>query len=398
MIGALLTKERYLYKEQLALKQLTVVISLLYRVSNIDCSRSISQAGAVDWITKCIVDEYKFKANENENEWTSQPDFKDVLRTLDFKRRAGEVQKFFRAYDDWESTKEEFKRIFKQDFKSKLLMITAARYLLVTSILYTESSSPKLIPCLRQDGKYVIPLNGVCYPAPYGSASYKSDYDVGLIGPESGSLTKRFNIYFQSTFTKPSELVFDTNVYAFTLEFAIPSMFRNLPWNFQPQVTDDEKTDNYKMQELASAYYKVFKYNDGFFRKLEKGASDAMMVDPRKRELLRHWMGVYEKLDHDVPIRSAYYLNRPQSLRKVHNEVYQGIVEAMSDAKPTPYQPQFLGNYGYLYKGLYKNLVFIKLDWSLQFNYRHTKCHELQKGLVILPREFELTQVRVTDY
>ena len=34
----------------------------------------------------------------------------------------------------------------------------------------------------------------------------------------------------------------------------------------------------------------------------------------------------------------------------------------MSDAKPTPYHPKFLGNYWYLYNGLYKTLVFFRLE------------------------------------
>ena len=304
----------------------------------------------VDWITKCIVDEYNFEANENENEWISQPDFKDVLRTREFERKAGEVQKFFLRNTDWKRTKMVF-----AELPNKLLMITAARYLLVTWILYQKSSLRKLTPCSRsQDGKYVIPLNGVCYPAPYGSASYKSDYDVGLIGPESGSLTERFNTYFQRTFREPSELVFDTNVYAFTLEFAIPSMFINLPWDFKPEVTDDEKTDFLKIQELASAYYKVYKYNKKFFEELKEEARKAMEVDEQKRYLLNNWIGQYSKMRMTL----QEYGNDLRRLREDHNKKYQEIVRSMSDEEPTPYQDTLLGNYRCLYDGLYKNLIF----------------------------------------
>ena len=186
------------------------------------------------------MDEYKFVENKDGDAWRSQPNFKEDLRNPQFHNKATEVQRFFHLNNDWERTKRNFK-----GRKNKLLMITAARYLLVTSILYKESRRT-LIPCsrelTRQGKKYVIPKRtGVCYPVPYGSASYKSDYDVGLIGKQSGSLTERFNKYFERTFGRPSELVFDTNVYAFTLEFAIPSMFINLPWNFETQVTRKEK-------------------------------------------------------------------------------------------------------------------------------------------------------------
>ena len=323
----------------MAFKQFTVVISLLYRFSQIDCSRPISRIAkeAVDWITKCIVDEYNFEANKDEDEWISQPDFKDVLETPTFGKRAARVQAFFEVWNNWDDTKKSFDN-------TALLKITAARYLLVTSILYTQSSIPKLTPCSKsQEGKYVIPLKGVCYPAPYGSASYKSDYDVGLIGTESGSLTERFNKYFQTNFNKPSEFVFDTNVYAFTLEFAIPSMFINLPWNFQPQVTDDEKTDNFKIQELVSAYFKVFKYNIKFAKNLVNKAYATISVDLRKKLLMEEWINQYKTMKMTL----AYFKNS-QELREVHNREYGKIVNSMSQANPTPYQPQFLGNYTYL--------------------------------------------------
>ena len=284
------------------------------------------------------MDEYNFEANENEDEWISQPDFKDVLGTPEFEVKAAHAQAFFKDWDDWDVTKKTFR--FQ---KNKLLMITAARYLLVTSILYEQSSLPKLTPCSKnQEGKYVIPLKGVCYPAPYGSACYKSDYDVGLIGRNSGFLTKKFNDYFQTTFKKPSEFVFDTNVYAFTLEFAIPSMFVNLPWNFEPQVTDNEKTDDFKIQELVSAYFKVFKYNEEFFNDLLGKAKAALSVDKPMTSLMEKWTKEYRPME-----MTLASFKDPQELRKVHNNKYGEIVESMSQAEPTPYQPGFLGNYRY---------------------------------------------------
>ena len=120
----------------------------------------------------------------------------------------------------------------------------------------------------------------MCFPLPYGSATYKSDYDVGLIGVNSGTVTQRFNQYFQAAtpngFGKPSELVFDTNVYAFTLEFAMPAMFLKLPETFAAKVAKLETKVKYKMQELASAYYKMFKYNNTFFHALKTSAKNNM--------------------------------------------------------------------------------------------------------------------------
>lgn len=105
-------------------------------------------------------------------------------------------KKFFEGNNDWNELK---KRPCLD-----LFYITGARYLFVTKILY-EQSDKKLKPCIKRTygGKeYEIPESGVCFPAPYGSATCTSDYDVGLIGRDSGILTRKFNEYFQKTFRK----------------------------------------------------------------------------------------------------------------------------------------------------------------------------------------------------
>ena len=85
-----------------------------------------------------------------------------------------------------------------------LLYITAARYLFVTHVLWVQSNR-QLIACKEKRDKYSgiiqsfeIPATGVCFPLPYGSATHKSDYDVGLIAVNSGTVTKSFNQYFQA--------------------------------------------------------------------------------------------------------------------------------------------------------------------------------------------------------
>ena len=208
-----------------------------------------------------IVDRYNFVKDPTRGIWTKLPVFKDELGTPEFSAAADRVKKFFDRNKDWETTKHNPAFRTKDDC-TKLLYITAARYLFVTHILYVESGG-KLIPCVRtEDNKIEIPESGICYPEPYGSASCTSDYDVGLVGKDAGFITEKFNDYFQGAngFGRPSALVFDTNLYAFTLEYSMPLLFAKLPTKFPKRVVKNEQKTLYKMQELASAYYKVREY------------------------------------------------------------------------------------------------------------------------------------------
>ena len=182
----------------------------------------------------------------------------------------------------------------------------------------------------------------MCFPKPYGSATYKSDYDVGLIGKDSGTVTQKFNSYFQTTFKLPSELVFDTNVYAYTLEFAMPSMFPNLPPSFTSGLRKFEQMGRYKMQELASAYYKVFKYNEGSFKVMKNGAIGKIKDKEAKKELLG-WLREFGKMNKQVALRKM----KKQPLaefRLAHNEKYQEYLQSMSQGKTGGYQIQSIGN------------------------------------------------------
>ena len=233
-----------------------------------------------------------------------------------------------------------------------LLYITAARYLLVTQILY-EKSGYKLTSCQKlnaqtPDEKIVMPDSGVCYPAPYGSARCTSDYDVGLVGKDAGSLTEKFNDYFQNTFKKPSELVFDTNVYAYTLEFAMPFYFIGLPRPFVNAMKKNEQKINFKMQELASAYYKVFKYNPGFFEVMRKTAYKAMdRVDAsQSKKKLIDWLKTFADMNTYVrKMRIEDFNNSPEQLREAHNAEYQKRVKQMSDQVQAGFKPELLGIY-----------------------------------------------------
>ena len=285
--------------------------------------------------------------HSSEDKWVTQPTFAGLLKTNEFKTTADKAKAFFKTYPNWEATKVKFSRMEgTKKICTDLLYITAARYLLVTYILY-EQSGFKLIPCARtvDNKKIVIPDSGVCYPAPYGSATCTSDYDVGLVGKDSGFLTEKFNNYFQVEFGKPSELVFDTNVYAFTLEFAMPFYFDKLPPYFDDQVAKKEQTINSKMQELASAYYKVFKYNEGFFNTLKAGAEGAMdqTKAAQSKTALNTWLRTFSTMNtKGVKMRIIDFQNSPEQLRLAHNTKYQELVKNMS--QEGGYKPYLMGN------------------------------------------------------
>ena len=267
--------------------------------------------------------------------WIKQPNFAGDLTTEKFAEAAARVKKFFDRNNDWEVTKTN--RQTEREC-TELLYITAARYLFVTYILY-EQSGRKLVPCSRSNNKIQIPPSGVCYPEPYGTASCTSDYDVGLVGKDAGLLTEKFNLYFESDqgFKKSSELVFDTNVYAFTLEFAMPFLFEGLPASFATRVAQLENTVDYRMQELASAYYKVFKYDMEYFKTMVKGAKKAMeQKAPESKLKLEGWLNDFSELNKQVALQLWTGLTRGN-----HNKEYQTRVKKMSEKGG--YSPDSLG-------------------------------------------------------
>ena len=292
-------------------------------------------------IKQRIVDgDYGFVKDPKEDKWKTQPTFEGFLRKKTFQADAAYALNFFVRNPDWKKTKEKFRT---QNGCTDLLYVTAARYLLVTHILY-KLSGYKLVPCATTVGEKIVnPDSGVCYPAPpYGSATCTSDYDVGLVGKNSGYLTETFNKYFQRKFKKPSENVFDTNVYAFTLEFAMPFHFDKLPAYFAEKVVQNEQTINFKMQELASAYFKVFKYNQIFFRKLKTAAEDAMdpITASKSKTELQKWLRAFSAMDAKVKMRTEYY-NSGEKLREDHNAEYQRRVKEISEKGG--YKPYLLG-------------------------------------------------------
>ena len=281
--------------------------------------------------------EYGFKKHPTKDEWTSQPTFEGWLGTPKFIEDGNEAEKFFKRTknNDW-------KKLNKRS-RLNLLYITAARYLLVTKILYEQYLKEgnknskvvrgmKLTPCVETvygGGLHEIPDSGVCFLPPYGSATCTSDYDVGLVGKNAGILTRAFNDYFQQNFLKPSEVAFDTNVYAFTLEFALPSIFVKLPQAFVLDLKVKEAMMKYQMQELASAYYKVFKYNRGFFTILVETATKAMGALSKRGKMLKTWLDTFKALPVKLTVQD--FNNEPETLRTMHNAKYQELVENISN-------------------------------------------------------------------
>ena len=296
-----------------------------------------------------IIKNYGFKKHPVADMWTEQPSFEGRLGTESFKTAAEKAEEFFlkfkknRGKSPWELLQKVTKN---QNYK--LLKITAARYLLVTHILWLVSGK-KLTACKEKRDNYTgipqsweIPEGGVCFPKPYGSATYKSDYDVGLIGKDSGNVTQEFNRYFEDKFKIPSELVFDTNVYAFTLEFAMPKMFPSLPLSFTLGLHKFEQFRWYKMQELASAYYKVFKYNEDSFKEMKIGATDEIK-DEMAKNVLRSWLREFEVMNGQVGLIKKETETLAE-FRLAHNEQYQKYLQSMSQGKTGGYQIQSIGN------------------------------------------------------
>jgi len=116
----------------------------------------------IDWINETIVNPYRFKKDPAMDAWTKQPDFKEALGNDTFVSAAKRVKSFFEKHNNWTSTKN------SPTFRSKdscleLLYITAARYLLVTHVLYTASDK-KIVPCERTEDKKTKIPDSVCYP------------------------------------------------------------------------------------------------------------------------------------------------------------------------------------------------------------------------------------------
>ena len=113
-----------------------------------------------------------------------------------------------------------------------------------------------VIPCVKQDGRFPYP-EYVCIPQAYGSTSYTSDYDVGINGPGAGKLVNEFNNHFITQFGMSSEDLLDANVYAFSIEYAMPQLFIRTDPTILTIMVELDADKDFQMQELAVAIFKV---------------------------------------------------------------------------------------------------------------------------------------------
>ena len=124
----------------------------------------------------------------------------------------------------------------------------AARYLYVIYVLNKVNLEDVKFtgPCLKHaNGDFTLPTDGVCFLTPLTQVTCTSDHDVALIGKRSGTLASHFHQFFKESvgvdtdvpgFAKSSENLVDTNVYAFTLEYAMPQVFKNVKGWFKTAV------------------------------------------------------------------------------------------------------------------------------------------------------------------
>lgn len=162
---------------------------------------------------------------------------------------------------------------------ANLLYVTAARYLYVTYVLDMVSGDLTFAPCDIDSStrNLIVPDAGVCFPAPHGVVTCTSDFDIALVGKRSGSLTARFNQFFREPlgldssvagFGKTAEEIFDTNVHAFTLEFAMPSIYSGLTQEFVTEAEIINAHIKFRIQEVVSAILKMNTYNSKYFNDL----------------------------------------------------------------------------------------------------------------------------------
>lgn len=123
----------------------------------------------------------------------------------------------------------------------------------------------------------------------------------------------------------------------------MPLLFSGLPDGFDSGVEDNEQTTYYKMQELASAYYKVFKYNETFFKTMTDGAKNAMKDAMISKGVLEGWLGTFKKMNAEVPMKIGVLLKTREAFRAAHNKEYAKYVKGMSEEGG--YDTDLLGNY-----------------------------------------------------
>lgn len=289
---------------------------------------------SISWFKECIVDFYCFEKDAKVSSWTKQPSFEGQLDDDHFQVAASLTEVFFKKDGNRRWTGADgIVKTWKPNGCLKLLYITAARYVYITYLLASESkeqdgegkavsgAKSRLIPCEMEHGKIKIP-EYACYPVPYGSATCTADYDVGLVGPKSGELAANFNDRFFEVFNTASTEIFDTNVYAFTLEYSMPSLFSGQSSNFLQEIEAMENSEKYKMQDLVAALFKLKKYRISNYATILETLR-TKLPSASAREFLRMWNSLLSTWESEIQEKKV----DPDELKKKHTEKYNSLVQ-----------------------------------------------------------------------
>lgn len=305
----------------------------------------------LDFFKKCIVDYFCFEKSANADIWIKFPTFQGLIGTWYFNSVAKRVEIFFIRNNDWSDMVLDAKfRDVSTGQCTNLLYVTAARYLYVTYVLNLLRGDMTFGPCEIDSAtkNLIVPASGVCYPVPYGSGTCTSDFDVGLLGARSGSLTALFNQFFLETlgrdanvagFGKTSEELFDTNVYAFTLEFAMPNIFVGLGGDFVNEANEMNNDIKYRIQEVVSAILKMKTQNRRYFNDLlsDQGEFKKRKTKHNLEKIFHDWRVQFELFGEVVKAfaRSDLY-NTEISFRRRQNIAYEmilGLIEGSGSSK-----------------------------------------------------------------
>ncbi|CAB3999777.1 Hypothetical predicted protein [Paramuricea clavata] len=278
----------------------------------------------LDFFKTCIVDYYCFEKNPNKHTWINFPNFKNLIGTTYFNAMAKRIQLFFIRYNTWSNTlvNAKFRDVATGNCLN-LLYVIAARYLYVVYVLNKINLEDiSFGPCIKHaNGDFTVPTNGVCFLTPLNHVTCTSDHDVAMIGKRSGTVASQFNKFFTESvgtdvdipgFAKTSGDLLDTNVYAFTLEYAMPQAFKGLTGVFKNKVNNFNADLNLIVLEIVTAISKMRTFNPGFFRELLSDSGEFNNRPATKHQLKEKFHGWRDKLRTIVAAlaalkRSPYY-------------------------------------------------------------------------------------------
>lgn len=301
----------------------------------------------LDFFKKCIVDVYCFQKPRHETVWTKLPTFAGVIDTAYFTKTAKRVELFFIRNNDWSRTIVNPKfRVASTRECTNLLYVTAARYMYVIYVLNLLRDQMTFAPCDEHAGskKIMVPAAGACFPVPHDVVTCTSDFDIALVGERSGTLAALFNQFFREPlgtdpivagFGKSVEEIFDTNVHAFTLEYAMPAIFGGITREFHAQVNIMNGYIKFKVQEVVSAIIKMKSYNRKYFNDLMSDQVELRNTATKHKlqTIFHDWAVQFQAFNDAVRslMRSDQYTTIISFRRKQHiaYEMVAGIIESV---------------------------------------------------------------------